>query len=142
MNTGIVIPHLGSAQMSFEAINLVNKLDNAVLFFEQLVAPCIEPKCATMCVNELMSFRGTLITTNISNTIMASKLINKSVVKHIFYVWDLEWLRPNKNNFLYNLQAYKAPQILVARSQEHVNPIANYCNRIPIVKSFEEVLEC
>ena len=142
MNIGIVVPHLGLSQISFSAISFANKENNAVLFFEQLITPCIPIKCATMCVNELMSFRGSLITTTIESTLMANELINKNVADHIFYVWDLEWLRPNKNNYLYNLKAYNCADKLIARSEEHADPIRNYCNRQPLVRKFEQVLTC
>lgn len=141
-NIGIAIPHLGSSQISYEAIALANQLNNAVIFFEQLIAACVPVKCASMCLSEMAAFNGILITTNVENTLMASEIINRNQTRLIFYVWDLEWLRPNKNNYLYNLQAYHTPDVLVVRHPEHVAPLANYCNRQPIVKEFEQVIQC
>jgi hypothetical protein len=89
-----------------------------------------------------MNFRGTLVTTNIANTLMCNKLINRNAVKLIFYVWDLEWLRPGKQNFLYNVEAYKIPDILVVRNKEHFFPLLNYCGREPQIKNFSEVIQC
>lgn len=141
-NLGIILPHLGSSQAAYEAIKLANKVENAVIFFEQLMSPCLPINCATMCVNELMSFKGLLITTSISNTMLAHNLTNRNQVQLLFYVWDLEWLRPNKQNYLYNIQAYSVPDFLVARSEEHIGPITNYCNRKPVFKEFEQVIKC
>lgn len=141
-NFGIIVTHLGSSQATYEAIKLANSLDDAVLFFEQLVSPCVPVDCATMCITEAMNFKGTLVTTNIENTRMANRLVNRKQAKLIFYVWDLEWLRPGKQAYQYNYEAYHMPDVLVARSQEHVGPLKNYCNREPIAKEFTQVTTC
>ena len=135
MNIGIVIPHLGSSQTAFYALKEINRLveqkyeHDLVIFFEQLVSPLIQPQCATMCINELMSFRGILITTNIDNTTMAIARNSNSNNKLIFFVWDLEWMRPNKNIYLYNYKAFNSVHQLIARSQNHALAIENYSNR-------------
>lgn len=75
----------------------------------------------------------------------AASLVNRKQVKLIFYVWDLEWLRPGKNDYLYNLQAYNDVDVLIARHTEHIAPIKNYSNREPImIKDFdlEEIMRC
>ena len=139
---GFVVPHLGSSQATYETIKLANSIENAIIFFEQLVTPCTPIGCSTMCITELMNFGGTLVTTNIENTRMANKLVNRNQCKLIFYVWDLEWLRPGKQNFLYNHEAYHMPNVLAARSVEHIGPIQNYCNRQPIHTDFPQVITC
>ena len=139
---GFVVPHLGSSQVTYEAIKLANALENSIIFFEQLIPPCIPVKCATMCITEVMNFSGTLVTTNIENTRMANKIVNRNRCKLIFYVWDLEWLRPGRQNYLYNQEAYFMPDVLVARSEEHIGPITNYCNRQPIQRDFSQVITC
>ena len=135
MNIGIIIPHLGLGQSGFYAITEVNRLvemghkSDFVLFFEQVTMPILQPQCGTMCINELMSFKGTLITTTLNNTAMALARSSRSENKIIFYVWDLEWLRPNQNNYLHNFAIYNTVHKLVARSQEHTNALENYCSR-------------
>jgi hypothetical protein len=137
MNIGIVVPHIGSSQISFYAIKEIHKLahqgyeHDLVLFFEQLTPPLLQPQCATMCVNELMSFKGILITTNIENTIMTLSRNSRSNNQIIFYVWDLDWMRPGKNNFLYNYRAFSESTKVIARSQKHALAIENYSNRSP-----------
>jgi len=141
-NLGLVVSHLGASQATYEAISLANSVTDAVIFFEQLVPPCTPVHCATMCITEVMNFGGILVTSNIENTLMANRVANRNRIKLIFYVWDLEWLRPNKQNYLHNLEAYTIPDVLVVRNEEHVSPLANYCNRQPIVREFMQVTQC
>jgi hypothetical protein len=141
-NLGIVVPHLGSSQCTYEAIKLVSQLENAVLFFEQLVPPAIPVSCSTMCITEAMNFGGMIVTTNVENTRMINRIANRKRIKLVFYVWDLEWLRLNKQSYLYNYETYNMPDVLVVRSKEHVGPLHNYCNRQPIVKDFQQVITC
>ena len=135
MNIGIVVPHTGSSQISFYAIKEINSLiengykHDVILFFEHLISPIIKPLCGMMCINELMSFRGILINTTIDNTIMACARtcdINNQI---IFYVWNLEWMRREKNIYLYNYNAFKNAHKLIARSENHAKAIENYSNR-------------
>lgn len=137
-NIGIVIPHFGASQITYETIKLANNTPDSIIFFENLVSPVNNINCPTLCINELMSFQGTLVTSNIENTRMAHKLINPKKVKLIFYIWDLEWLRPNKQDYLYNLQTYYMPNVLMCR-EDHVAPVTNYCNRQPIIREFKDV---
>ncbi len=136
---GIVVPHLGSSQIAYETIKLTSKLNNCIIFFEQLVEPCFKIDCAVMCINEMVGFTGILITSNINNTIMSDRLINRTKSKLYFYVWDLEWLRPTHKDFLYNRKAYTIPDKLISH-KEHIGPIRNYCNRTPDTKDFQRVL--
>jgi hypothetical protein len=99
------------------------------VFFENLVPPIISPKCATMCTNELPSFTGCIITTTIDTTSMAIAHNGNKDNRIIFYVWDLEWLRKNKNIYLYNYNAMVKAHKLIARSNKHAKAIENYCGR-------------
>ncbi|MHA2428386.1 MAG: hypothetical protein ACXADB_10220 [Candidatus Hermodarchaeia archaeon] len=141
-NFGIIVPHLGSSQVTYEAIKLVNSMDTAVLFFEQIMVPCVPIKCATMCITEVMNFGGTLVTTSIENTRMVNKIANRKQIKLIFYAWDLEWLRPGKQVYSYNYETYHMPDVLAVRSEEHVGPLENYCNRRPVALDFSKVITC
>lgn len=135
MNIGIIVPHLGASQISFYAIKAINQLvqsgykDDLVLFFENLVPPILSPQCATICINELMSFKGVLITTTIDNTTNALAMNSRKDNQIIFYVWDLEWMRPGKNAYLYNYKAFQQATKIIARSQAHAKAIENYSNR-------------
>ena len=135
MNIGIVVPHLGAAQISFYAIKEVNRLieekytDDLTLFFEHLVPSIIPPKCAVMCVNEIMSFKGTLITTTLDTTTLALARNTRKDNRIIFYVWDLEWTRPNHGDYLANYDIFHKAHKLVTRSANHAKAIENYANR-------------
>jgi len=135
MNIGIVVPHLGSSQISFYAIKEVNRLvnekfaDDLTLFFEHLTPSIIPPKCAVMCVNEIMSFGGVLITTTLDTTLMALARNTRKDNRIIFYVWDLEWTRPNHGDYLANYDIFQRVHKLVARSTNHAKAIENYTNR-------------
>ena len=148
MNIGIVTPHLGLSQIGFYAISEVNRLvrdgykDDLTLFFEQMTTPVVQPQCGIMCINELMSFKGTLITTTLSNTAMTLARNSRSENKVIFYVWDLEWLRPNQNNYLHNFQIFNLVDRLIVRSEGHAQAIENYCSRKPhLISPFFDIKE-
>lgn len=144
-SVGLVLPHLGVSQISYYALNEFEKHKelNRVIFFENLLSSMVIPSCATMCVNQLPNFSGTLVTSTIENTLLALNLCNPKITKIIFYIWDLEWLRRGKNNYLYNLPAYQKSHSIISRSKYHVGPIKNYCGREPtLIESFnlEEIL--
>lgn len=133
-NIGILLSHLGPSQLSFYVCSQINQLANLKkeydfsLFFDNLVPPCIQPNCAVFNGNEIWGYEGVLVATTMDHAILLSKAVNKA--KNFFYVWDLEWLRRNKNNFMYNMQAFRHPDVeLIARSNDHKKAIENYCNR-------------
>lgn len=139
---GVILPHLGPSQLAFNVVNQINQLSNFnnnfdfMLFFENLVKPCINPNCAAVNANEIWSFEGILISTNINAAIASAKAVNRA--RNIFYVWDLEWLR-GMTDFPFNMQAYRNPNVeLVARSQHHVRAIEDYCNR-KVSKVIEDI---
>lgn len=133
-NIGIILPDLSFSQMGYECIKSVNRLllqsnqYDITLFYEQISNLAMKPLCGVMNLSELWSFNGTVISTTIDNTIMSLKAINKS--KKIFYVYNLEWLKPHKQNYMYNIQAYRSPNItLAARNSDHAKAIQDYCGR-------------
>ena len=133
-SVGIIVPSFLSSQMVYYSTKYTNvllsqsNLYDIVFFYEQLAQMHLKPLCACMNISEIWSFSGLLVSTTIHNTILASKAIIPA--KKVFYVWDLEWLRPGNQNYLYNIQAYRSPHIeLVARSMDHAQVIENYCNR-------------
>lgn len=130
---GFYLPHLGASQAAFYAINTANYLFgkpdlDVTIFYQELFQPCSKPLCATLNGSEVWTFDGILITTNINTTIMATNALSPK--RRLFYVWDLEWLRPNNKDFFYNIQAYRNPKVeLVARTLAHAQVIENYANR-------------
>lgn len=135
MNIGIIIPDMAASQLAYMAINQANigareTNDSYFLFFENMAAPCVRPLVTCLNISELHTFNGVLISTSIDTTLYAINAITNT--KKIFYVWDLEWIRPNKNNFLYNMQAFRNENVeITCRSERHAKLIGNYCNRKP-----------
>lgn len=135
MNIGTVLSHTSSSQANFFIINEINKIQNhnTIVFFETFSAPMKPIKCGTLCLNELINFDGLLITTNLYNTEMAANLINRNKSKIVFYVWDLEWLRRDRQNFIHNYNIYSLPDLLITRCKDHSVMLENYCNRKSII---------
>jgi len=132
---GLFLPHLGLSQLAFCAIHQVNTLlqkkrnIDIVLFYEDLYQPCINPLCGAMCSSELRNFNGTIISTTLNTTIKTAKTV-ANFQRHIFYVWDIEWYRPMYKDYLYNLQAYRDPNIdIVLRHPDYKKPFTDYANR-------------
>jgi hypothetical protein len=76
-----------------------------------------------------MSFKGTIITTTLDTTTLALARNTRKDNQIIFYVWDLEWTRPQNNDYLSNYHIFNTAHKLVARSANHAKAIENYCNR-------------
>lgn len=133
-NVGIILDNLGPNQKAFSAIKQINNdIDegsqtNYTLFYRNMAQPCLHANCSVMNVNEIWHFNGFLIATDIESAILLSKVVNES--KKVFYVFDLEWLRRGKNNFFYNMQAFRSPDMkLIVRSSDYIYPVENYTNR-------------
>lgn len=146
MNIGLVVPHLGLSQIGFYSIKAINRLinigykDDAAIFFEQIAMPILQPLCGTMCINELMSFKGTLITSTIDNTAMSLARNSRKNNKIILYLWDLEWMR-GKSDYRYNYSVLNSVDQIFVRSQEHGRAIENYVGKPPMVLEEFNIVE-
>ena len=99
-----------------------------VLFYEDLVKPCMIPSCAMLNISEVWHFDGTLISTDIPSTLSSIKA--NSPTKKIFYVWDLEWLRAYKQAYTYNIKAFMDYDVkIVCRSNSHALETSYFSNR-------------
>jgi hypothetical protein len=132
---GVLLKDLHASQKSVLLINQLNTLVNnyinldACMFYNDISVPSIKPRFSISPALNIWGFHdGLLITTDIDTTIMATKTCNSS--KIVFYIDDLEWMRNGKNNFLYNLQAYRSPLVeLVTPSLNYAKLVENYSNR-------------
>lgn len=135
---GIILPHLGSSQLSYFVINQINthvsqsnKFD-FVIFYEDLSPVCIRPLCATMNMNEIWAFDGLLISTNITNALASLKTVN--MAKKVFYAFDLEWMRNSRHDIFNNMKVFQDENMgLIARSNYHAKSIEKYSGRKPDV---------
>lgn len=135
---GIILPHLGSSQLSYFVINQINAHVSQsnefdfVIFYEDLSPVCIRPLCATMNMNEIWAFDGLLISTNITNALASIKTVNMS--RKVYYAFDLEWMRYNRKDIFSNMQIFQNKDIgLIARSNYHAKAIEKYSGRKPDV---------
>ena len=135
MNVGLILPHVGPSQLAYYGINQCviaqehTPFDYFVCFREEQ-PPCMPIRLACMNISELYGFNGIVISTDLESSSMMLSAINNTL--KFFYVWDLEWLRPNKSNFLSNMNIYRNPNLeLIAQSEDHAKAIENYCNRKP-----------
>ncbi len=138
IKVGIILPHLGSSQLSYMAINQINACMSQsnkydfVIFYEDLSPVCIRPLCATMNMNEIWAFSGLLISTNINNAIASLKTVN--MAKKVFYCFDVEWMRRTRKDIITNMKVFQDNDIgLIARSNYHAKAIERYSGRQPDV---------
>lgn len=129
---GIIHDDFGASDLAFYAISYANKLTaesnlDVIGFYKNLPNPVIPASFALMNQLDIWGFDGLAIATDVDSAYSLSNTVSSS--PKVFYVWDLEWLRHNKN-FLYNVGAYRARNLkLVARSKDHADILSKYCNR-------------
>lgn len=134
---GIMLDNIGPNQLAHYFINTGNgvleknsqKLD-LVAFTQESIYPCAIPNFSIMNMSECYDYRGHLIATNLST---ATKMLKcPGTRKKFFYVWDLEWARPQNKNFAALKDIYNNPRIeLISRSVNH-DKIIELCWRKPI----------
>ena len=129
----VLLESLTSSQLSYCAIKNINEHlekgdSDFVALFENGGPTIIQPQFAVMPVNELWSFDGVAIATNVSTAMSLSKSF--SPIKKLFYVWDLEWTRVTGRDYENIVKPFLDKNlILIARSEDHAKAIENYCNR-------------
>lgn len=93
MNLGVYIPTLKDqhrVKEIFEAIN--HGLDNSLLsdasiFFDDVSYNEHQVKCGLFNASELWNFSGSLVTTSISTTLSATKIVN-NIKLYYYYGWE------------------------------------------------------
>jgi hypothetical protein len=132
---GLMLQNLNASQKAYMFIQQLNSLVSnntnvdACVFFNEVSLPCVKPMFSVSPALELWGFhQGLVITTDIDTTLMAIKTCTSSKVIH--YIDDLEWTRKNKQDFLYNLPAYRSQMVeLITPSVSYAKLVENYCNR-------------
>ena len=130
---GFLVEELSASQLSFNMIKNTNRyIENNdtdfVAFFENYTSVFVPMSFASMCVNEIWSFDGSLVATSASTALSISKTF--AAESRFFYVWDLEWIRKKDESFETMIQAFCIDDVkLIARSEDHAKAIKNYSNR-------------
>ena len=134
-HTAIALKDLSASDLAFVAINQAgynlkkHTLKDITFLTEEKFPPCIPVPCSRMNISEMWSCKGVVIATNLTTANTLAKAVIPA--KKVFYVWDLEFLRGNKN-FKENVEIYRNPSLtLICRSQSHAEALENYCNRKP-----------
>lgn len=138
---GIIHKDWGPSDCAFFGIlfgnELVSKTDiDLIYFYEDLPKFVIQPNSGSMNIHDIWGFDGLTIATSLDS----AAALNNVTGNHpkVFYTWDLEFLR-NQKNFVYNNQIYRSPKLkIVCRSIEQAKCFSNYANRQPdaIIEDF------
>lgn len=140
---GIILDHLGPAQLPFCFINAANDFleknsqgIDVVAFVQNLTPLSAQPNFARMNTAEAFDYNGHLIATNLKQAWSAIKF--PGTRQKYLYVWDLEWVRGQNKNFPFLSDVYQNPAIeLIARSKPHKDIIELCWNR-PVLGIVED----
>ncbi len=128
MNTGVIIPHVGPSQLTEEVLEAAKYPQNVYSIFYEHETECYRaiPHLLSN-VSESLIFTGRLIATSLSSAKYVIKSLNH--VQRIFYVYDLEFLREGKNNYIANLEIYRHPSLkLYTRCEDYADRLRKYAN--------------
>jgi hypothetical protein len=124
MKIGILVDNLSASQKAFAILSNPNR---CYIFCRDISPTCIDSNRMISCWHDAYSFDGKILSTSLESTRFALTL---PVSEVYYYVWDLEWLRPFKNNYIDNLNIIHDPKVkLIARSESHKKAIELYSNK-------------
>ena len=129
----VLVNNLGSSQLSFFVIKQINELPelrpeiDGIVFCENLSSTCLPTNFSVMNICESWFNSGPVIATSFST---AEKMSRFASGKKSLYVWDLEWIR-NEKNIPYERykRVYTDESLeIIARSEHHKKAIENAFN--------------
>jgi hypothetical protein len=129
MQIGIILPHLGTSQLSYLITQQVNRGDGKYVIFQKHPLPPIQRVFTSVFpISEITKFSGTLIGSDLDS---ARYMINlTSPARKIYYPWHMEWMK-HGNDYLSTVKTIMSPQIeVIARSQSYADQI-RIMNREP-----------
>jgi hypothetical protein len=134
---GLMLDNIGPNQLAHYLIQTGNSFleknsqrADLVAFTQQTIHPIATPNFATMNISEAYDYNGFLVATNLQTAIKMLKC--PGTRRKFFYVWDLEWTRPQNKNFAILKEIYNNPKIeLISRSANH-DKLIELCWRKPI----------
>lgn len=139
MKTGIILPHLGNSQLTYEVQKIVFENQDTqefYIFYEQSYPSQYSFFAPIMNISEMKHFSGRLI----GFTLSSLSYLDKAVlpIEPIVYLYDLEWLR-GKTDYISNVQQFRKYK-LYTRSQEYAELIQNYTNHTCEFKQLKDVI--
>ncbi len=147
---GIMVNNIGASQMSYYIVRNINRIYDTrddldvIVYYQVIHKQTLPHRFATMQVTECWNQHTPIIATSLST---AHKLLEfPGPTQKLYYIWDIEWLRPDNSNYELHRHAIVNPELtLIARSREHADIIENCFNRKieHIVDDFniEQILE-
>jgi len=124
---GILFDDLNISHLTYVALNDINKICDQYsgldiyIFVEQLLRPCVHPKCGIGTIKEVFGWKEPLLTTSINTCIYA---LNSSSDNIYYYVFDVDFL----NNYYFDWKTIKKafcdPRVTIfVRHEDHKNLI-------------------
>jgi hypothetical protein len=134
LKIGITLKDLSASEKNFCFMSQLSDMCESAqidgtIFYQNLERACVNPLLTgLMPLASIYGFHnGILITTDIDTTLFAVKAPISS--KIIFYMDDIEWMRHGKQNYVYNLNAYKSKFCtVVCKSEDYARYLYNYAN--------------
>lgn len=128
MKLAFFVPSLSASQLAYSLIKNINlfyeqgknhKVDITV-FYEHEALPCVSPDFMISNSVDAFGYTGFLVSTTLST---AHKALRFPSAKHLFYVYDLEWIELRSKQYEIISEIYQSPKRLLARSADHSNII-------------------
>lgn len=135
MKTLICLENMSYSALNTEIIeevnhHVVNSIDEVCLTSFDETLPFADVNTAIFKINELDSFHdGIIVSNKISHAMSILGCANNS--KKVLYLYDLDWMfEPMLYNDIYDVLNNR-DLVLILRSNDHISPVKNLCNREP-----------
>jgi hypothetical protein len=134
MRVGFLLEDFGVSQMAYEFIHntntyLKNHIGTDIIgFFENPVAPILQPNFALMNVNQAWYYDSYLVATSLSSLEKILKF--PRVTRRYFYIYDLEWTRINPKTWEWLSNFYQNPKIqIITRGKSYTETVESCWNQ-------------
>ena len=131
MKLGIIVPNLGLNNKNFKMIQNINEIHknrvdvDIIVFFENLMRPCVAPEFATMPLFDGFNYSGPLMATTLPSAYKLLKFTGSR--EKYFYIWDLEWILFENKNYESLINVYSNEKLKLITRNEHHKKIVENC---------------
>jgi hypothetical protein len=142
MNIGVILNDLTASQLSYFVVkNFNDYLDkhpksHIICFYQEISQHSLPANFACMEISEIWGFEGPIIATTFES---AEKLLGCATCpRPVFYLWDLEWLRTERDFASWRKVFADERMDIIVRSQSHKQIFEECWNRkvLGIVDNF------